>query len=40
VKETGPHDWKEAWRSEVSTFLQYLAIAAAFYVKQRYYTGQ
>ena len=39
VKETGPHDWSEAWRSEVSTFLQYLAIAAAFYVKQRYYTG-
>jgi len=39
VKETGPHDWREAWRSEVSTFLQYLAIAAAFYVKQRYYTG-
>ena len=35
----GPHDWTEAWRSEVSTFLQYLAIAAAFYVKQRYYTG-
>ena len=36
----GPHDWSEAWRSEVSTFLQYLAIAAAFYVKQKYYSGE
>src|SRR3954462_848612 len=27
AKETGPHDWAEAWRSEISTFLQYLAIA-------------
>jgi protein-S-isoprenylcysteine O-methyltransferase Ste14 len=35
----GPHDWTEAWRSEVSTFLQYLAIAAAFYVKYRFYAG-
>ncbi|MDB4877011.1 MAG: putative rane protein [Gemmatimonadetes bacterium] len=33
--ETGPHDWKEAWRSEVSTFLQYAALAVVFGVKQR-----
>src|SRR3954464_8929918 len=35
AKETGPHDWAEAWRSEISTFLQYLAIALAFWLKQR-----
>lgn len=35
VKETGPHDWGEAWRSEISTFMQYLAIGIALYVKQR-----
>jgi protein-S-isoprenylcysteine O-methyltransferase Ste14 len=34
-REAGPHDWSEAWRSEISTFLQYLAIAAAFAVKQK-----
>jgi protein-S-isoprenylcysteine O-methyltransferase Ste14 len=34
--EPGQHDWAEAWRSEISTFLQYLAIAAAFWLKQRY----
>jgi protein-S-isoprenylcysteine O-methyltransferase Ste14 len=38
AKDTGPHDWAEAWRSEISTFLQYLAIALAFWLKQRYYT--
>jgi protein-S-isoprenylcysteine O-methyltransferase Ste14 len=36
VKETGPHDWGEAWRSEISTFLQYIAIAIAFWLKQRF----
>jgi protein-S-isoprenylcysteine O-methyltransferase Ste14 len=40
TKVEGEHDWAEAWRSEVSTFLQYLAIAAAFYVKQKYYSGE
>jgi protein-S-isoprenylcysteine O-methyltransferase Ste14 len=30
----GPHDWPEAWRSEVSTFLQYAALAVLFAVKQ------
>jgi protein-S-isoprenylcysteine O-methyltransferase Ste14 len=33
--ESGPHDWREAWRSEISTFLQYAALAAAFAIKQR-----
>ena len=39
ARETGPHDWGEAWRSEISTFLQYLAIALAFWLKQRFYRG-
>src|SRR5690242_11542193 len=29
----GPHDWSEAWRSEVSTFLQYAVLAALFGIK-------
>jgi protein-S-isoprenylcysteine O-methyltransferase Ste14 len=33
--EAGHHDWKEAWRSEVSTFLQYAALVVLFVVKQR-----
>src|SRR5262245_13535732 len=33
--ESGPHDSREAWRSEISTFLQYAALAAAFAIKQR-----
>jgi protein-S-isoprenylcysteine O-methyltransferase Ste14 len=40
VKETGEHDWGEAWRSEISTFLQYLALIAAFWIKQRYFSRQ
>jgi protein-S-isoprenylcysteine O-methyltransferase Ste14 len=35
VRESGPHDWGEAWRSEVSTFMQYAALVVAFYIKQR-----
>jgi protein-S-isoprenylcysteine O-methyltransferase Ste14 len=35
VKETGPHDWGEAWRSEISTFMQYVALVIALVVKQR-----
>ncbi|HET9799951.1 MAG TPA: isoprenylcysteine carboxylmethyltransferase family protein [Gemmatimonadaceae bacterium] len=34
--ETGEHHWGEAWRSEISTFLQYAVITAAFNAKQRY----
>jgi len=33
--EEGEHHWGEAWRSEISTFLQYAVITAAFIVKQR-----
>jgi protein-S-isoprenylcysteine O-methyltransferase Ste14 len=29
----GPHDWAEAWRSEISTFLQYAALIAALIIK-------
>ena len=29
----GPHDWPEAWRSEVSTFLQYVVLAVVFALK-------
>ena len=31
----GPHDWGEAWRSEMSTFLQYLALIVVYGIKQR-----
>jgi len=33
--ETGEHHWGEAWRSEISTFLQYAVITAVFVAKQR-----
>ena len=33
--DDGEHHWGEAWRSEVSTFLQYAALTIAFVVKQR-----
>ena len=34
--EEGEHHWGEAWRSEISTFLQYLLITALFIAKQKY----
>ena len=34
--EDGEHHWGEAWRSETSTFLQYLVIAGLFFAKQHY----
>ena len=34
--EEGEHHWGEAWRSEISTFLQYIAITAAFIAKERF----
>ena len=37
IAETGPHDWREAWRSEVSTFMQYVALVAVFALRQRYW---
>ena len=33
--EPGAHDWGEALRSEVSTFLQYAVLIAAFVIKER-----
>jgi hypothetical protein len=33
VRETGEHHWGEAWRSEISTLLQYVVLAAAFLAK-------
>ena len=29
----GEHDWRQAWKSEISTFLQYLALVLAFIAK-------
>src|SRR5215831_3271928 len=37
-REPGPHDWKEALKSETSTFLQYLALVAAFAAKQWWFS--
>ena len=31
------YDWREAWKSELSTFAQYVALIVAFVVKQRYF---
>jgi len=33
--EEGEHHWGEAWRSEVSTFLQYVVITGLFIAKQK-----
>ena len=32
--QRGPHDWGEAWKSEISTFLQYAALVIVFVIKQ------
>ncbi len=32
-KVSGKHDWPQAWRSEISTFLQYVALVLAFIAK-------
>ena len=37
TRETGPHDLREALRSEVSTFAQYVALAVAFWLKARFF---
>ena len=36
ARERGSHYWAEAWRSEISTFMQYVALVAAFLVKERF----
>ncbi len=33
--EEGEHHWGEAWKSEISTFLQYVVIVALFIAKER-----
>ncbi len=35
--EVGEHNWSEAFRSEVSTFLQYVALTAIFVGKDWYF---
>lgn len=35
----GEFDWPQAWRSEVSTFLQYAVLVIAFVIKSRYGIG-
>jgi protein-S-isoprenylcysteine O-methyltransferase Ste14 len=35
ARESGPHDWPEAWRSEVSTFMQYAMLVVIFIIKER-----
>ncbi len=37
--ESGEHDWREAWRSEISTFMQYGALALVFAGKQWFTRG-
>ncbi|MCU0634052.1 MAG: isoprenylcysteine carboxylmethyltransferase family protein [Gemmatimonadaceae bacterium] len=36
-EETGPHDWREAIRSERDTVLAYLVLGAVFWAKARYW---
>ncbi|MHB0964699.1 MAG: methyltransferase family protein [Gemmatimonadaceae bacterium] len=38
-KVGGEFFWAEAWRSEMSTFLQYIALLAVFVGKDRYFPG-
>lgn len=38
-KVGGEFFWAEAWRSEMSTFLQYVALLAVFVGKDRYFPG-
>jgi protein-S-isoprenylcysteine O-methyltransferase Ste14 len=37
VRDSGPHEWREAARSELSTVAQFVALAVAFYIKARYF---
>jgi len=39
VRESGEHHWGEAWRSEISTFMQYAVLTVAFAMKQKYGWG-
>ena len=35
VKDSGEHHWGEAWKSEISTFMQYVVITALFIAKEK-----
>lgn len=35
----GEFHWAEAWRSEISTFMQYIALLVVFIAKDRYFPG-
>jgi hypothetical protein len=35
----GEHHWGEAWRSEISTFLQYAVLLIAFWIKSAVVEG-
>lgn len=37
VRERGEHDWAGAWKSEISTLLQYAALVLAFVLKEKYW---
>ena len=37
VRESGQHDWREAWWSEKSTLMQYGALIVIFLLKDRYF---
>ena len=37
VRESGQHDWKEAWWSEKSTLMQYGALVVIFLLKDRFF---
>jgi protein-S-isoprenylcysteine O-methyltransferase Ste14 len=37
ARESGPHEWREATRSELSTIAQFVALGVAFYVKARFF---
>ncbi len=39
ARVSGTHDWPQAWRSEVSTFLQYVVLLLLFVLKSRYAIG-
>ncbi|HTE47077.1 MAG TPA: isoprenylcysteine carboxylmethyltransferase family protein [Gemmatimonadaceae bacterium] len=36
-RERGQHDWGEAWKSEISTFMQYAALVVVFVLKQKFW---
>jgi len=39
IVSQGESDWGEAWRSELSTFLQYIVLLVAFAAKWYYFSG-